>query len=42
MVDTDDTRRMTDAGHRTMPLVWHKLTTGELKSARETISKFFA
>ena len=31
MVDTDDTRRTTDAGRRTTPRVWHKLPTGELK-----------
>ena len=30
MVDTDDTRRTTDAGRRTTPWVWHKLPTGEL------------
>ena len=30
MVDTDDTRRTTDDGRRTMPRVWHKLQTGEL------------
>ena len=37
MVDTDDTlrtmddgRRPTNAGHLTMPRVWHKLPTGEL------------
>ena len=29
MVDTDDTRRTTDAGRRTTPWVWHKLPTGE-------------
>ena len=33
MVDTDDTRRTTDEGHRTTPRVWHKLPTGELKMA---------
>ena len=32
MVDTDDTRRTPDAGHRTTPQVWHKLPTGELKT----------
>ena len=32
MVDTDDTRRTTDAGRRTTPRVWHKLPTGELKN----------
>ena len=26
-----DTRRMTDAGRRTTPRVWHKLPTGGLK-----------
>ena len=31
MVDTDDTRRMTNDGRQTMPRVWHKLPTGELK-----------
>ena len=31
MVDTDDTRRMTDDGRRTTPRIWHKLPTGELK-----------
>ena len=31
MVDTDDNRRTTDNGRRTMPWVWHKLPTGELK-----------
>ena len=33
MVDTDDTRRTTDDGRRTTPWVWHKLPTGELKTA---------
>ena len=32
MVDTDDTRRMTNDGRRTTPRVWHKLLTGELKN----------
>ena len=32
MVDTDDTRRTTNDGRRTMPRVWHKLPTGELKT----------
>ena len=32
MVDKDDGRRTTDDGHRTMPRVWHKLPTGELKT----------
>ena len=34
MVDTDDTRRTTDAGWQTTPRVWHtcKLPTGELKN----------
>ena len=31
MVDTDDTRRMTNDGRQTTPWVWHKLPTGELK-----------
>ena len=31
MVDTDNTRRTTDDKRRTMPRVWHKLPTGELK-----------
>ena len=31
MVDTDDTRCTTDDEQRTMPWVWHKLPTGELK-----------
>ena len=31
MVDTVDTRRTIDDGRRTMPMVWHKLPTGELK-----------
>ena len=35
MVDTDDTRRTIHDGRRTTPGVglWHKLPTGELKSA---------
>ena len=32
MVDTDDTRRTIDDGRQTMPGVWHKLPTGELKT----------
>ena len=31
MVDTDDTRRMTNEGQRTTPRVWHRLHKGELK-----------
>ena len=38
MVDTDDTRRMTDAGRRTTPWVWHKLPTGELKNVKQHIT----
>ena len=30
---TDDGRRTTDDGRRTTPWVWHKLPTGELKTA---------
>ena len=31
MVDTDATRHTTNDGRQTMPWVWHKLPTGELK-----------
>ena len=37
MVDTDDSRRMTDDERRTMPRVWHKLPTGELKSTKKIV-----
>ena len=37
MVDTDDTRRTMDEGQCTMPGVWHKLPTGELKKGLEII-----
>ena len=30
-VDTDETRQMMNDGRRTIPGVWHKLPTGELK-----------
>ena len=40
MVDTDDTRRTMDDGRQTMPWVWHKLPTGELKQNKKIAQLF--
>ena len=40
MVDTDDTRRVTDDRRRTTPRVWHKLPTDEpIKTNKTALEK---
>ena len=39
MVDTDDTQHTTADEHRTMPQVWHKLPSGELKIHKKSTNQ---